>query len=104
MQVGRFKLLAIVLLAVTIPLVEAATEVASGASAVIVGFANATVKAGVGDTVVAAVVADPNGYAIQSGELILSYNSSGLKVVEVTPGDIWGASPLIVKTSIMRLQ
>ncbi len=72
-------------------------EISDATQAVIVGFTNTAINANTGDTITISIIANPNGNSIQSGELVLSYNSSGLKVEDIAPGDIWGTSPLVVK-------
>jgi len=48
------------------------------------------------------VVVDPDGQPVQSGEIIVAYPDTGLKVLEVKPGGLWGSHPLVARNESGR--
>lgn len=90
------KLLNIALLVIA-TLAIGVAEAAGTGSNVLVGFANSSLAAGPGDIITVSIMVDPDGYGVQSGELVLHYDREGLEVVSVAPGGIRGDSPLVVR-------
>ncbi|RLG81732.1 MAG: hypothetical protein DRO40_09270 [Thermoprotei archaeon] len=96
-DIGLRALIPVITLIMVIALIP---PVIAGTPGVTVFFDKEYVSVRVGDDIRVKLIVDPDGYSIQSGEIIIAYNGTGLKVKKVELGDLWGDKPLVAKNKV----